>query len=103
MTRGLSEQRKGNSKAALQWTQRARDATEHVHYMDACSHAIDALAHLDLGDAVAAKTSLALGNSAVAVTQERVAKRGRDVGWVDRLIFRLLEREVHSHPNAAER
>ena len=96
MTRGLAEQRRGKPAEALKWSQKARDDADHTpHYMHACSHAIDALAHLDRNDVGAASISIRTGRAVFDATVERTKNR-RDVGWVDRLIYLLLEREVRS-------
>ena len=96
LTRAMAEQRSGNPQAALEWTPRVRENENGNGYMLAGSYAVDALAHLDLGDVEAARASLALGRAKRDRMREKSFSDGHDREWVDWRVFVILEQEIES-------
>lgn len=96
-TRALAEVRRGNPADALDWNLRCRaDAKVANGYMIAFSHGVDALAYLDLGDLEKARDSLAAGRSLLARTREEAMEDNHDGGWVDFLVFQIIEKEAEA-------
>ncbi|QEG24287.1 serine/threonine-protein kinase [Mariniblastus fucicola] len=96
-TRALAELRRGNYKSALEWNQKCRalraDQKEY-DYTVATSHAVDALAHVRLGETDLARASLELGRKAWQVARQDTMQDGVDERWPDWATFQVLEKEI---------
>ena len=93
LTRAISEQRQGHAEEALSWNQRARELDDRTDYLTPCTHAVDALAYLDLNDVANAQKSLDLGRRVLNETRKQSYSDGHDAGWVDWRVFLIFEQE----------
>ena len=104
-TRALVEVRRNESESALMWNQRCRKGevgNSNNGYRHSFSHAVDALAHIAMGNTDQARESISLGRELAERSRAAKLEDGIDSSWVDWLIFQIVEHEVNRRLAAIE-
>ncbi len=102
MTRAIAELRTSNHAGTLEWNAKCREEDPGSTYLTATTYLVDALALRGLGRTAEAKASLDKATERFEADRVEVIASGADYSWENRLVYRILEREMQGLDNSVE-